>query len=856
MRSTLAFIFTFVSFVFVAQINEEFSDGDFSNNPNWTGTSSDFIVNTELKLQLNNTEAATSYLSLMNDLNPQNNNEWRYWVKQSFSPSSANYGQIFLSADNADLNLCLNGYYLQLGEAGTVDALRLFQLVDGNSTEICSGAPGLISSSFEIAIKVKRTDTGEWSLFCDYEGGTNYTLIGSGLNSGDLDQSFSGISCTYTASNASKFYFDDIYIGQEELDITPPTCVSANVMSPLEIDLNFDETLNQSSAENIINYSISPSLEINVASIDPALSNLVHLSLSSPLINGDSYELLIENIEDLQGNTSMQQSFNLSYLIGETPQPGDVLISEFFPDPTPSVGLPESEFVEIYNQSEKIFDLSDWKLKDATSSGTIQEGWLMPYSYAILTAAANTDSFDVIFAVSSFPSLNNAGDELSIHSAEGLLIDALTYTDEWYRDSEKESGGYTLERINLDDPCSDALNWSASNSSNGGTPGEQNSIFDDTEDTTPANITSLLALSPNYLQVTFNEGIDSSTLEDIAFVASPSLTISNTYTESTYSNGLIFAFNEALSPSQIYTFELENIKDCWSNSASLQGSFALPESANPGDLIINEILSNPYSGGEDWVELYNKSDKFIDLFQWQFANYQDDTLANFKSIDYHSTLAPGAYVVVGEDALFVIENYPNHNAAAFLNNELPSYSNDSGTVVLLQGNDVMDKVSYEKDWHLSVIDNLDGVSLERIDPQGESGNSFNWHSAAQDIGFATPGLKNSQFIPAVYSGEFSFTNPIFSPDNDGFQDILQVNYKLNAEGLLGKVSIYDDKGRVIKNLFQNLLLGASGTFSWDGMADDNQKSAIGTYVMVFEAFSTDGSVFFTQIKAFTLAGKI
>ena len=204
----------------------------------------------------------------------------------------------------------------------------------------------------------------------------------------------------------------------------------------------------------------------------------------------------------------------------------------------------------------------------------------------------------------------------------------------------------------------------------------------------------------------------------------------------------------------------------------------------------------------------------------------------------------------------MIENYPNHNTAAFLKNELPSYSNDSGTVVLLQGNDVMDKVSYEKDWHLSVIDNLDGVSLERIDPQGESENSFNWHSAAQDIGFATPGLKNSQFIPAVYSGEFSFTNPIFSPDNDGFQDVLQVNYKLNAEGLLGKVSIYDDKGRVIKNLFQNLLLGASGTFSWDGMADDNQKSAIGAYVMVFEAFSTDGSVFFTQIKAFTLAGKI
>ena len=79
---------------------------------------------------------------------------------------------------------------------------------------------------------------------------------------------------------------------------------------------------------------------------------------------------------------------------------------------------------------------------------------------------------------------------------------------------------------------------------------------------------------------------------------------------------------------------------------------------------------------------------------------------------------------------------------------------------------------------------------------------------------------------------------------------------MNEEGLLGQVTIYDDKGRIIKNLFSNELMGSSGSFSWDGTTNEGVKASIGVYVMLFEAFSTDGSVFFTQTKACTLAGKI
>ena len=46
-----------------AQVVDNFSDGNFTNNPTWSGTTADFIVNSSQQLQLNNTVAATSYLT-------------------------------------------------------------------------------------------------------------------------------------------------------------------------------------------------------------------------------------------------------------------------------------------------------------------------------------------------------------------------------------------------------------------------------------------------------------------------------------------------------------------------------------------------------------------------------------------------------------------------------------------------------------------------------------------------------------------------------------------------------------------------------------------------------------------------
>lgn len=842
-----------------SQINEDFTDGDFTNNPIWFGTNTDFVINTLVQLQVNNTLGDTSYLTTPHGLTTLDNKEWRFLVKQSFSPSSSNYGRVFLSADNSNLTLVQNGYYLQFGEALALDAIRLFKMLNGISTQICAGPDAQIANSFVGSIKVIRSLAGTWTIFADFTGGNSYSLIASGNDASNLVGTHFGMLCVYTLSNANKFYYDNIYVGNEIVDLSPPVLVSATAISALQIDVLFNEAATTLSAENTNNYDILPFQSAATATLDLINPALVHITPLFPLQNGVIYTLFASSISDLAGNSATNnQIAQFQYLVADSVIKGDVIISEFFADPTPVIGLPEIEYVEIYNKSAKFFNLQGWKIGDASSEGNIGAAWLLPGEYKILTATANAPLFISNSAVgtTSFPSLNNAGDDLVLKNNTGLILDKLSYTDDWYQDEIKKNGGFSLELINPNDPCSDQDNWIASNSNSGGTPGLINSVYDVSIDMEGPEIDLVLALAPNYLEFYFNEGMDSSSLALCTLTFDPSLTVQNKYIQGVYPSMMTIQLNENIMPSQLYNYTINPISDCWLNSIGLNGEFILPELPQKGDVIINEILQNPKDGGQDWIELYNNSDKVLNLKDWLFANFDDDTISNFKTILENNLLMPADYVVIGKDSNFVKENYLFAVPGKFIYAELPSYDNDSSTVYIIYNSEVIDQVSYLDTWHFKLLDNTDGVSLERIDPNGLSSSSFNWHSAAESIGFASPGRKNSQYLPALTNGNFNLSSELISPDNDGYQDVVQLNYQMSEAGILGKVTIYDDRGRLIRTICSNELLGTEGTLSWDGLTDNFVKASIGVYVLFFEAFSTNGSLFFAQRKAITVAGKL
>ncbi len=837
MKYFLATLTLLICSVIFSQVSDDFSDLDFSSNPTWGGTTGDFVVNASEQVQLNATVAGTSWLSTPHTLGTLDDREWRCWLKISTAPSSSNFGRFYLTAAAADLSTDPDGFYLQLGEAGSTDAVRLMKCEGGITTEICASADGSIAAAFTISVRVVRDNTGLWTVSIDPAGGEAYVFAGSGTDNTNLLGTHLGYSCSYTVSNATKYFFDQVYAGSEVLDTEAPTVASVTVIDANLIDVLFSEAVDPATAEDENNYDIQPFQSVAAATVDGSNPALVHLVPASPLQNGMTYNLITSGIEDVFGNASASEQNEFGYYVAETPVAGDVVINEFLCDPTPVVGLP-----------------------DNATFGTIQSAWLLPGEYRVLCATGSVSSFPGSTGVTSFPGLNNSGDDIVLKDNTGVQIDKISYTDDWYHDPEKEDGGYTIERINPEAPCSGATDWRASTDPSGGTPGMENSVYDLTIDTESPMIQEVIATSNTTIEVQFSEQMDSLSLVNAGLITSPFLNEGVRDISGSFPTVMSVQFLDVFQPSQTYTIELQNIADCWMNNTTVSADFALPDTPEEGDVVINELLFNPLTGGSDWIELYNRSDKLLNLKDWSIANFDDDTIANHKIIPVNYLLHPDEYVVIGADSQFVLQNYPATVPGRFLQMTLPSLNNDSSTVYLIYPfifqDKVMDKVSYSEDWHFRLLDDDDGKSLERLDPDVESQKAGNWHTAAEAIGFGTPGGKNSQYYPAVSNGELSFTSETFSPDNDGFEDVLQINYKLEMNGLVGTVKIYDDRGRKIKDLVTSELLGNTGTFVWDGVDNDGLKASIGTYVVVFEAFQVNGGLEFVSRKAFVLAGKL
>jgi hypothetical protein len=204
---------------------------------------------------------------------------------------------------------------------------------------------------------------------------------------------------------------------------------------------------------------------------------------------------------------------------------------------------------------------------------------------------------------------------------------------------------------------------------------------------------------------------------------------------------------------------------------------------------------------------------------------------------------PGDYIVLTENAgALALDYFVKTPKTVLTVSSLPSFPDDEGTVVVLnfQG-DVVDEVSYKDDWHFKLIDNPEGVSLERIDPNASSQNADNWHSAASTAGYGTPGYQNSQYkLTQSISATISVTPKTFSPDNDGRDDIATIQYKVTEPGYAANITIYDAAGRPVRNLVRNGTLGLEGYWNWDGLDDKGLKLPVGTYIVYTEIFKLNG----------------
>jgi hypothetical protein len=1135
LRFIYLYLFLVVGFYASAQsVTDNFTDGNFTSNPTWAGDNAEFIVNVSKQLQVNNTVAGASYLSTPSPTSSLNNMEWHFYIKQSFAGSSSNSGRVYLASNQANLEGALNGYYLQFGEAGSLDAVELFKQTGTSSTSVVRGTNGEIAGSFTIGVKVTRSAAGLWSLYVDPAGGTAYNLEISATDNTYITTNFFGVTSVYTSSNANKFFYDDFYNGPIVVDLTPPTIISATVLSSTAVDVLFSESVDLTTCQMVTNYSTSNGLGNPVsATRDGSNQAIVHLVYAGTFSSGLSNTLTISNVKDLNANTMITAAAFFTYYAPATASFKDVIITEIFADPSPQIGLPNAEFIEIYNRSSSTFNLNGWKFTDGTSSGTLGSYNLTPNSYLVLCANADTALFSAYsnrMGLGTWPSLNNSGDHLYLKDNTLAFTDSVEFSDTWFQDDTKKSGGWTLELINPNASvnCAPSSNWIASVNSSGGTPGTQNSVYSTAADVTAPSVTSITVVDSLHLNVCFSEAIDMSQislpanfsinngigaaimdtvntiqtctyltlatplvpgtiyllnfsnmgdcsgnmltpssvnfsankikafdvvinevmadpdpivnlpdyeyielynrtaypinltnwqytygsttklLPDVTIAAdsfivltsaaaaplfgagisvvglssfsltnsgetlilktSDGTTISTiTYADTWYRNTtkmnggwsieqidpnnpcagapnwkasvnvnggtpgtrnsvnavnadatppqvtrvsvlavdtIRLYFNEPLdsvtmanlsiysidngigNPTQVvpvtpdfksvrltlatilqvgitYHITVNNaITDCTGNALGVDNTarFALPEAAIPNDIVINEILYNPKIDGVDFVEIYNRSNKVIDLKTMTLSQY--DTVNNMQVSIYD--IADDGYLIFPQDYLVLSTNgdaiknqYNTTNSKGFLDmGSIPTMSISGGTVCLSTSTNLIDLFKYYDDMQFPLLIDSKGVSLERIDYNRTTQDATNWHSAAANVGYATPAYKNSQYNDAGETdNSIEVTPQVFSPDEDGVNDIVNINYNFSTPGFIGNITIYDSKGRIVKHLVRSQLLAIKGTYSWDGISDENEKVHLGIYVVFVEVFDLTGTVKQYK-KTCVVAGKL
>lgn len=519
-----------------------------------------------------------------------------------------------------------------------------------------------------------------------------------------------------------------------------------------------------------------------------------------------------------------------------------VIITEIMPDPSPPIGLPDAEFIELYNRSDTPVPLDGWKISDTSSSVKLGNTILQPHQYLVLTAKEELFGNGIAMNVPNLPSLNNTGDSLTLTNDSGEVIDILVYTDDWYGDSARSNGGWSLELIDPENTCEVAGNWSISEDPRGGTPGEQNSILASNPDVSGPLILSAHPLDAFTLRLEFNEALSSESAYSAQWSFTPALSVVNALLPGNSLTVIDLRLASAMQHGVLYELTMTSILDCAGNpSTESKRKFALPEPGVRGDIVINEVLFNPPPDGADYVELLNVSKKYVDLNGWAIGTYDDDGTLEISRITQSVILAPDGIIALSPRPLTVQAQYAVSDSS-MLEVKLPGYADDKGIVVMLNSADsVIEIFNYSDDMHNPFIRDPEGVSLERISPILPADDPSNWTSAGSWEGYGTPGRRNSAERNAANSEKVVRVTPAaFSPP-DGQPNYADISYHFNQSGYVANVNVYDSRGMIIRRLVNNAVLGTAGTIRWAGERDDGSRAQTGYYMVWFQVFGSNGT---------------
>jgi len=513
------------------------------------------------------------------------------------------------------------------------------------------------------------------------------------------------------------------------------------------------------------------------------------------------------------------------------PAPGDVIINEFCP--WPAAG--ESEFVELLNRGPyaipgQILVLSDGQVTATAGGGTILG--VGDFGLALPGGAGEVGCPTLLF--DPWPGFSNTHDEVVLRAINGVLLDSVAYTETW---NVRE--GASFERVYAESSTVEIENWRLN--PQGGTPCKRNWA------TAPDHNLSLFKLDlpeetvfPGSLVVIsvhlINDGRLTGTQRQLTVQA-----IKDGFPEwETYQEIPSLPAGDSLSldvswrPERSGGYDILAFLDT-ADEITADDTFRTIffVSSPPGQILLTEIMYQPLPGEPEWVEIYNTNSDTLVLLNWCLM----DAGGNRGWVDSLIKLPGNEYLVLASNKLAGISNqtvltsFPNLN-----NNEESIYLLDPTGVVV-------DSLNWNSSWG-----NSQGVSLERIRLVGTPNPRENWSSCVAPSG-STPGQPNSLLLttlPAQFTVQLS--PAIFSPNGDGHDDEVRIEFQLPVPHAQVSVEVYDIKGRLVAIPARDQSVAHRGVISWDGIWRYSPPTPVGVYLVWFEARAPAGQVFHKLLK--------
>jgi hypothetical protein len=801
--------------------------GKYSLRHNVTGIRSSSYTNCKIPVTGFNDGLVTWNFSLKNG-------NWIFGATEQFC--------FYLVSDKSDISIS-NGYAIGINLTGGGNALSLCRMENGKAVQEIVLTDLVWRAGMALDVEVTH-EYGLWKVRYK-EGSAQWSPEKTG-NEKLMNFLFSNIGILYkfNTTHGGQIWIDNVSV---RFDNKPPTIHEICSIGRNKVFIIFSEPIAPSTLLLTDNYKITTEggVKVDVNSVTKASGDTAGVYLQLGNFNQWNLQLTMSNLTDIEG---VPLSVNdLSFTFIPTAQFGDIVFNEVMADPSPVVKLPNAEYIELKNTSGFTIILLNWILEINGKQKLLSDKTMGSDKYLIVSGTGGNGifgSFGTNLEVSGL-TLANAGVNLKLYTDTKVLIDSFSYYPSMHRKGFAD-GGYSLERIDPLRKCGTEFNWETSKSENGGTPGTENSVFRDNQDNSAPVIISVKVPNPSLIEIEVSEIPDSFSITGKIFSYSPSLPIPDSirFDRNLLKYYLYFPKGEIKNGVE-YTLNVNGLTDECGNTAPVQHRefwYYLPK---PGDLLINEVLFNPFPGGDDFVEIYNNSGRKIELAEIYLGSRDDNQ--NIKSVyplsDKTNTLLDAQYAAFTSDSALLLTNYPSSCAECiFKMTKFPPYNLDEGWVVLMNKEMVIiDEFHYFEKMHNPMISDEKGISLERNSFSKPSNDPSNWHSASKTVGFATPGYRNSTISIASESSEMvTFEPKIFSPNGDGFNDKLLIRLSPGEPDWMVNIRIYTENGIEIRRLANNLMIGTQDVIEWDGTTENHQKVGLGIYIIKVELFGREG----------------